>query len=132
MVCLDVERQFVDVVPSDRPGSASERVPYDLLMVALGSRLTYDQIPGVGEHGDAVSSFSYDNKLRRHLDEHRGGPIVIGSARFHQGLEGKPDWLPVGAAACEGPPLELGLAMAPWLQERGKGDARSPCSHRAR
>lgn len=124
VVGLDVERHVVEVVPSDRPGSSAERVPYDFVVVALGSRLAYDRIPGFGEHGDTVSSFYYGNKLRRHLEEYRGGPIVIGSARFHQGLEGKPDWLPVAAAACEGPPLELGLAMAHWLLEHGKGDAR--------
>jgi sulfide:quinone oxidoreductase len=84
-------------------------------VIALGNRLAYDQIAGFGEHGDTVSSGFYGNKLRRRLAAYRGGPIAIGSARFHQGLQDKPDWLPVGLAACEGPPLELGLAMAHWL-----------------
>jgi len=70
-----------------------------------------------------VSSGYYGNKLRRRLADYKGGPIAIGSARFHQGLENKPDWLPVGLAACEGPPLELGLAMAHWLGEHHLGDA---------
>jgi len=90
---------------------------------AIGSRLAYDQIEGFGDYGDAVSSAYYGNKLRRRLAGYTGGPIAIGSARFHQGLEGKPEWLPVGLAVCEGPPLELGLAMAHWLGEHHRGDA---------
>lgn len=123
VVDLDLDARKVHLVPSDRPGAATETVSYDHLVVALGSRLAYDRIDGFGEHGDTVSSPYYGNKLRRRLDAYRGGPIAIGSARFHQGLEGKPDWLPVGVAACEGPPLELALAMAHWLRVRGLGDA---------
>ena len=120
---IDPEARTVDLVPSDRAGSATETLSYDFLVIALGNRLAYDRIEGFGRYGDTVSSGSYGNRLRRHLASYRGGPIVIGSARFHQGLQGKPDWLPVGLAACEGPPLELGLSMAHWLQERGVGDA---------
>jgi sulfide:quinone oxidoreductase len=111
VVALEPDERRVHIVPSDRAGSAVETVSYDYLVVALGARLAYDEIEGFGEHGDTVSSAFYGNKLRGHLASYGGGPIAIGSARFHQGLEGKPDWLPVGLAACEGPPLELGLAM---------------------
>ena len=46
---------------------------------------------------------------------------MVGSARFHQGdgalglspyLGGS---IPVAEAACEGPPLEITMAMATWL-----------------
>jgi len=124
VVALDPEARKVEIVPSDRPGSAVESLGYDYLVIALGNRLAYDRIEGFGEHGDTVSSGYYGNRLRRRLAAYRGGPIAIGSARFHQGTEQKPDWLPVGLAACEGPPLELGLAMAHWLKEHGQGDAR--------
>jgi sulfide:quinone oxidoreductase len=117
VVELDPDARTVHLVPSERSGSAPEMLTYDYLVIALGSRLAYDQIDGFGEHGDTVSSAFYGNKLRRRLAGYKGGPIAIGSARFHQGLQGKPDWLPVGMAACEGPPLELGLAMAHWLGE---------------
>ncbi len=120
---VDPDARCIEIVASDRPGSAPESIGYDYLVVALGSRLAYDQIEGFGEHGDTLSSGYYGNRLRRRLAGYRGGPIAIGSARFHQGLEGKPDWLPVGLAACEGPPLELGLAMAHWLKEHRLGDA---------
>jgi len=124
VLALDPESRKIHVVPSDRPGSAMEALRYDYLVIALGNRLAYDRIEGFGEHGDTVSSGYYGNRLRRHLAGYRGGPIAIGSARFHQGMEQKPDWLPVGLAACEGPPLELGLAMAHWLEEHERGDAR--------
>ncbi len=123
VVSLDPDARRIDIVPSDRPGAAPESLGYDYLVIALGNRLAYDQIEGFGEHGDTVSSGYYGNKLRRRLAGYKGGPIAIGSARFHQGLQDKPDWLPVGLAACEGPPLELGLAMAHWLGEHHLGDA---------
>jgi sulfide:quinone oxidoreductase len=123
VVAVDPETRSVRVVPSDRPGSATEVLGYDYLVIALGNRLAYDRIEGFGEHGDAVSSGYYGNRLRRRLASYKGGPIAIGSARFHQGLRDKPEWLPIGLAACEGPPLELGLGMAHWLGEHRLGDA---------
>ena len=73
----------------------------------------YDQIEGFGQYGLTVSDSYYGNKLRRFLFDggYRGGPIAIGSARFHQGSRGRPDWLPTSKAACEGPPLELALSL---------------------
>lgn len=124
VTAIDPDARSVRVVPNDRVGAAPEDLAYDYLVIALGNRLAYDQIEGFGEHGDAVSGGHYGNKLRRKLhDGYRGGPIAVGSARFHQGVEGKPDWLPVASAACEGPPLEIALSMAHWLQERGLGGA---------
>lgn len=124
VVAIDPDAKTVQVVPSDRLGSAVESVSYDYLVIGLGSRLAYDHIEGFGEHGDAVSSGYYGNKLRRHLAEYKGGPIAIGSARFHQGTQDQPDWLPSSEAACEGPPLELALSMANWLKEHERGEAK--------
>ncbi len=123
VIAVDPESRSVQFIPSDRPGSARETMCYDYLVIALGSRLAYDNIDGFAEYGDAVSSGYYGNRLRRHLATYKGGPIAIGSARFNQGLEGKPDWMPVSPAACEGPPLELGLSMAHWLGEHERGGA---------
>jgi len=123
---IDPDARTVTFVPTDRAGSATERIPYDFLVVALGCQLAYDRIEGFGEHGDTVSSGYYGNKLRHKLaNAYRGGPVAIGSARFHQGLEQKPDWMPEAEAACEGPPLELALSMARWLEDREKGDAKT-------
>jgi sulfide:quinone oxidoreductase len=123
VVAIDPDRRLVDVVPSDRAGSAIEHLGYDYLVIALGNRLAYDRIEGFGDFGDTVSSGHYGNKLRAKLAGYRGGPIAIGSARFHQGHEDQPSWLPSAEAACEGPPLELGLSMAHWLAAHHLGDA---------
>jgi sulfide:quinone oxidoreductase len=120
---IDLEKRHVAFVPTERPGAAPERVAYDYLVVALGARLAYDHIEGFGQYGHTVSDSYYGNKLRRYLFEggYKGGPIAIGSARFHQGKKGNPDWLPISGAACDGPPLELALALATWLAERKLG-----------
>ena len=65
-----------------------------------------------------------------HQGGYRGGPIAIGSARFHQGdgavgLAPYPGGsIPTALAACEGPPVEVMLSMASWLSEQQLGDAR--------
>jgi sulfide:quinone oxidoreductase len=120
---IDLETKQVTFFPNERPGSAAEQIGYDYLVIALGARLAYDKIEGFGQYGHTVSDSYYGNKLRRYLFEggYKGGPIAIGSARFHQGKKGNPDWLPISGAACDGPPLELGMALATWLSERKLG-----------
>lgn len=120
---IDPETKKVTFVPVERPGGAAERIGYDFLVIALGARLAYDKIEGFGQHGHTVSDSYYGNRLRRHLygSGYKGGPIVIGSARFEQGRKGKPDWLPIAKAACEGPPLEVALSLAYWLDKMRLG-----------
>jgi sulfide:quinone oxidoreductase len=120
---IDVENQRVVYTPSVRPGAATERIEYDYLVIALGARLAYDKIEGFGAYGHTVSDTYYGRKLRRYLygGGYKGGPIAIGSARFHQGSRGKPDWLPDSKSGCEGPPLEIAMALATWLGDRGLG-----------
>jgi len=125
---IDVESRRVDYVPSERPGAASDSIAYDYLVIALGSRLAYDRIEGFAEYGDTLSDTYHGNKLRHYLHEsYKGGPIAIGSARFHQGdgAEGLEPYaggsIPVAEAACEGPPVETMLSAATWLQEHNKG-----------
>jgi sulfide:quinone oxidoreductase len=124
---IDVENQRVTHVPNERPGAAPERVNYDYLVIALGARLAYDRIEGFGAYGHTMSDSYYGNSLRRYLfsGAYKGGPIAIGSARFHQGIQAKPEWMPITDAACEGPPLEIGLSLADWLQERDLGGAQN-------
>lgn len=119
---VDVESRRVDYTPSERPGAASTSIQYDYLVIAIGNRLAYDHIEGFGEHGHTLSDFHYGNKLRRYLhqDGYKGGPIAIGSARFHQGTAVK-NLIPMAEAACEGPPVETMLSMATWLGKRGLG-----------
>ncbi|MDQ7092315.1 FAD-dependent oxidoreductase [Desulfosporosinus sp. PR] len=120
---IDVETSQVEYVSVERPGSSLEHIEYDYLVVALGARLAYDKIEGFGEYGSTLSDTYYGNRLRRYLHEggYKGGPIVIGSSRFHQGTKGKPDWLPNALAACEGPPLEIGLSLGAWLEDHKLG-----------
>ncbi|MGD8925585.1 MAG: FAD-dependent oxidoreductase [Thioalkalispiraceae bacterium] len=128
VTAIDPDTRRVDYIPSERPGSAGHSISYDYLVIAIGSRLAYDKIEGFAEYGDTLSDTFHGNKLRRYLHEqYRGGPIAIGSARFHQGdgaqgLEPYPGGsIPVAEAACEGPPVETMLAAATWLKEQKKG-----------
>lgn len=125
---IDPVAQTVTWVPSERPGAASETHRYDYLVIALGNRLAFDRIEGYAEYGHSVTDTFQGEKLRRYLHEdYRGGPIAIGSARFHQGdgargLEPYPRGaIPYALAACEGPPVEVMLSMADWLARHGKG-----------
>ncbi len=129
---VDPDARTVDYVPSERPGSESHVLRYDYLVVAFGNRLAYDRIEGFSQYGHTVSDTYHGNLLRRYLhEEYRGGPIAIGSARFHQGngaegLEPYPGGrIPMAEAACEGPPVETMLAAATWLQEQGKGGPKN-------
>ena len=125
---LDVESRTVEFLPNERPGAAKDTLHYDYVVVAVGNRLAFDRIEGFSEHGHTCTDFYQGNRLRRYLhEEYRGGPIAIGSARFHQG-DGTKDIrlygghaFPSAEAACEGPPVETMLAMATWLKQHGKG-----------
>jgi sulfide:quinone oxidoreductase len=123
---IDLENKRVYFTPNERPGSAPEYLYYDYLIIALGARLAFDKIQGFGEYGHTVSDGYYGNKLRRFLygGDYKGGPIAIGSAKFHQGKKGNPDWLPLTGAACDGPVLENALAFATWMEKRKLGGAK--------
>jgi len=118
---IDVKAQKVTVVPSERAGSAPVRLSYDYLVVALGARLAYDHIEGFSEYGHTVSDTNAGNRLRHYLyHEYHGGPVAVGSARFHQGSLSQ-DIVPTAVAACEGPPVEVALTVGTWLKERKLG-----------
>lgn len=119
---IDPETRTVEFSPDVRPGSPTERIRYDYLVIALGCKLDYAAIPGFAEYGSAVSDCYYGNKLRKYLWEggYRGGPIVIGSARFHQGTTDRPDWLKTLVAACEGPVMEMAMLLGNYLKSKFK------------
>ncbi len=126
---IDPEAQTVSIVPNERPGAASLSMAYDYLVIALGNRLAYEDIEGFAEYGDSVSDLYLGEKLRKKLHEggYHGGSIAIGSARFHQGdgavgLQPYPGGsIPAALAACEGPPVEVMMAAAHYLQETNQG-----------
>lgn len=126
VVAIDVDAKTVAVRPSERLGAPLHRLSYDKLVIALGARLAYDEIEGFAEHGHAVSDAYHANRFIDYMkNAYRGGPIAVGSARFQQGATGRPDWLPTALAACEGPPVEVALALAHWLEEKGAGGAKN-------
>ncbi|PSR25092.1 MAG: pyridine nucleotide-disulfide oxidoreductase [Sulfobacillus thermosulfidooxidans] len=119
---FDVDRQTVEYVPTERPGAAAETIHYDYVVFALGNRLAYDDIEGFAEYGQTVSDTYYGEKFRRYLrNDYKGGPIAIGSDFFHQGTMTQ-DLVPMAAAACEGPPVEMVFSMASWLKDHGLGN----------
>jgi len=129
---LDVDAKTVTFRPSERPGAEVQRLRYDYLVVALGNRLAFDQIEGFAEHGHSVSDFYHGNRLRDYLFNggYQGGPIAIGSARFHQGdgADGLQPYfggsIPRANAACEGPPVEMLASMVTYLKQRKLGGER--------
>ncbi|MFN3292397.1 MAG: NAD(P)/FAD-dependent oxidoreductase, partial [Gemmobacter sp.] len=123
---LDLDARQVRVRPNERPGVPDYQIGYDYVVIALGARLAHDEIEGFAEHGHTVSDAFHANRLIDHLKNHyKGGPIVVGSQRFEQGTKGRPDWLPTALAACDGPPVEVSLSLAHWLDAYGKGGAKN-------
>lgn len=124
---IDVYKKEVKILPTERPGSALEKLRYDYLIIALGNRLAFDKIEGFAEYGHTVTDTYQGNKLRYYIEnEYKGGPIVVGSAKFNQGDPKKlPFDIPVAKAACEGPPVEVSLSLAYRLQQLGKGGPRN-------
>ncbi|MFZ1469282.1 MAG: FAD-dependent oxidoreductase [Paracoccaceae bacterium] len=126
ILAIDVKTRKVTVRPNERPGAPDCALGYDYLVIALGAELALRDIEGFAEHGHTVCDAFHANRLIRFLEnDYKGGPIAIGSARFTQGKKGRPSWLPDAAAACEGPPVEVSLALAHWLGEHGKGSAKN-------
>lgn len=129
---VDVDHKTVTVTPNERPGAESVTLHYDYLVIAVGNRLAFERIEGFAEFGHTVADLYHGNRLRRYLHEggYQGGPVAIGSARFHQGdgavgLAPYPGGsIPMALAACEGPPVELMMSMATWLTEHKRGDAK--------
>jgi sulfide:quinone oxidoreductase len=120
---IDVERNQVRVGLTERAGSPNQTMRYDYLVVALGNRLAYDAITGFSAYGHAITDTFNGNRLRHFLhNQYLGGPILIGSARFHKGTALN-DWIPTTAAACEGPAIETIFSVDQWLKKRGLSGA---------
>lgn len=127
VITINVDKKQVVILPTERPGSALDVLSYDYLVIALGNRLAFDKIEGFAEFGHTVTDGYYGNKLRHYLydGEYKGGPIAIGSARFHQGIKGKLDFIPTALAACEGPPIETALSLVSWFENREEAGAKN-------
>ncbi|MGC8483014.1 MAG: NAD(P)/FAD-dependent oxidoreductase [Thermodesulfobium sp.] len=123
---IDPTKKTVTFLPFERPGSTIDKISYDYLVVALGNRLAFENIEGYKEYGHTLTDLYQADKFRRYLaNDYKGGPIAVGSARFHQGERGKLDFIPIALAACEGPPVEASLSLAYWLEKNHKGTAKN-------
>ncbi len=129
VTAVDVDRHTVTFVPAERGGAEAHTEKYDFVVFALGARLAFARIEGFVEHGHTVTDIYHGEKLRQYLKrEYRGGPIAIGSARFHQGngADGLMPYpggsIPHTLAACEGPPVEVMMSMATWLKDNDQGE----------
>ncbi|WP_053959554.1 NAD(P)/FAD-dependent oxidoreductase [Sulfobacillus thermosulfidooxidans] len=56
-------------------------VSYDKLIVALGEKLAYDDIPGLKDHGYNVCTLESALALKQALSAYQGGPVVVGWAQ---------------------------------------------------
>ncbi len=129
VMSINPETRRVECIPSERDGAECLVLNYDYLVIALGNRLAYDRVEGFAEYGHTVSDTWHGEAFRRYLHEdYKGGPIAVGSARFHQG-DGAGDIhlysgheFPKSLAACEGPPVEVMLSLGTWLTTHGKGN----------
>jgi sulfide:quinone oxidoreductase len=118
---IDLGEGRVRYTPSVRPGASGERTGYDYLVIALGARLAFEDIPGFNEYGHSISDTHYGNKLRIYIEGglYRGGGIAIGSTRFHSGAGSGQDNMPEVMSACEYPLVETAFALGAWLEDRG-------------
>ncbi len=83
---------------------SGERVPYDMLVIATGSRLDLDRIPGLREGAHHFYSAVGARNLQHALRAFRGGRIVIG-------IGGMPFKCPVA-------PLEFTFLLDDYLRRR--------------
>lgn len=74
---------------------------YDKLIVALGEKLNYDEIPGLNQYGYNVCSVDGALALKSALEHFKGGPIVVGWSQFVQ---------------TGGPAFEVALELEAWLR----------------
>ncbi|OLZ09216.1 NAD(P)/FAD-dependent oxidoreductase [Sulfobacillus thermosulfidooxidans] len=56
-------------------------VNYDKLIVALGEKLAYEEIPGLKEYGYNVCTMESALSLKQALSQYQGGPVVVGWAQ---------------------------------------------------
>jgi sulfide:quinone oxidoreductase len=97
---VDVDKQEVT--------TASGRVhPYDYLVLATGSRLVPDEVPGMAEGAHWFYDLAGANKMRDALDAFEGGKIVVNVNVPHK---------------CPVAPLEVTFMLHDFLGQRGLSD----------
>ncbi|NUS26019.1 MAG: FAD-dependent oxidoreductase [Streptomyces sp.] len=114
---VDVDAKTVTV-----DGTTEERLPYDTLVYALGSRWADQGVPGVTEHAHQIASRPGALRLRDRLTElTAGAPVVVVGA----GLTG----LELATELAETrPDLDVALVarggLGDWLSPKGRAHVR--------
>ena len=75
-----------EVVGLDLPGkvvrTASEPLPYDYLVIALGTEYAPETVPGFSEHAHHMYDIESALRLKETIAAFRGGRVVVGVARL--------------------------------------------------
>lgn len=97
----------VELLPGKRSVAVESGafLEYDWLVIATGSRLDHDRIPGAREGNHHFHCLKGARRLASRLAEFRGGDIVVGASR-----------LPY---KCPPSPLEFAFLLDSWLRKRG-------------
>jgi len=105
-----VERA-VELLPGERRVALESGafLGYDWLVIATGSRLDHDRIPGSREGNHHFHCMKGAQRLAERLAAFRGGRIVVGACR-----------LPY---KCPPSPLEFTFLLDAWLRQRGLREA---------
>lgn len=98
---LDVEHRRVSLASGDR-------LEYDYLVLATGSQVTPEDIPGLAEGGEHFYTEQAASRLYSRLADFQGGRIVVG-------VGGLPHKCPVA-------PLEFTFLLEEWLTRQGLRD----------
>ncbi len=77
-------------------------LPYDKLIVALGEKLAYEEVPGMREYGYNVCTPEGALALKDALGRYQGGPAVVGWAQNVQ---------------TGGPAFEVALELEEWIKQ---------------
>jgi len=103
------------VVPDEKRVvmAGGESIPYDFLLLATGSRILPDQVPGLAETGWRKTAFDFytldgARALRRALEDFQGGKLIVNIAE-----------LPI---KCPVAPLEFLFLADAYFTERGIRD----------
>ena len=110
---IDIRHEYVADVDTDRKelelADAGERVDYDKLVLATGSQLEPDRVPGLADGGHHFYGEGGAKRLRDELLAFEDGHIVLS-------VVGTPHMCPAA-------PLEFTFMVDDWLRERGRREA---------
>ena len=96
----------IDVAANRVEAQSGRSFDYDYLVIATGSRLAPDLVPGLGENALHFYDLPGAKKLRDALNDFKGGRIVLNINVPHK---------------CPVAPVEMTLMLDEFLRERGLG-----------